>query len=46
VVWSPDGKHIVFSADDDNGSSIFIINADGTGLVRLSSSPSLQRTQR
>lgn len=32
--WSPDGRMIVFSADSADGT--FVINADGTGLRRVS----------
>lgn len=32
--WSPDGRMILFSADSAGGT--FVINADGTGLTRLS----------
>lgn len=43
--WSPDGKRIVFTSpctgpkDDYPGSSLYLINADGTGLVPLASLP-------
>ena len=33
--WSPDSRKIVFDRII-NGSSLFIINADGTGEIRLS----------
>jgi Tol biopolymer transport system component len=33
-IWSPDGRKIAFSADSAGGT--FVINADGTGLTRLS----------
>ena len=33
-IWSPDGRLIAFSADSAGGT--FVINADGTGLRRLS----------
>jgi dipeptidyl aminopeptidase/acylaminoacyl peptidase len=34
--WSPDGSKIVFSRnDEDNIPSIFVIDADGTNLTRL-----------
>jgi TolB protein len=33
-VWSPDGRMIAFSADSAGGT--FVINADGSGLRRLS----------
>ena len=32
--WSPDGTRIVF----DNGGDIFVVNADGTGVVKLTNS--------
>lgn len=34
-VWSPDGKNIVFSADKDKNTDIYIINREGLGLKRL-----------
>jgi len=37
-VWSPDGRMIAFSADSAGGT--FVINADGSGLRRLSPSTS------
>ncbi len=36
--WSPDGNRIVFESDrgsPDGSYGIFIINADGTGLVQV-----------
>ncbi len=33
--WSPDGKKIVFAGQDKTHYDIFIMNADGTGLERL-----------
>ena len=33
AVWSPDGKHIAFVRNSDDG--IYIMNADGTGVTRL-----------
>jgi TolB protein len=40
--WSPDGKRIAFSSDrDDIGNpDIYVINADGTGSIRLTNEPS------
>jgi TolB protein len=45
-VWSPDGRMIAFSADSAGGT--FVINADGSGLRRLSptTSSSLSWQQR
>jgi serine/threonine protein kinase/Tol biopolymer transport system component len=43
--WSPDGSRLVFTSpcaikkDTYTGSDLYIINADGTGLVQLPSSP-------
>jgi Tol biopolymer transport system component len=36
--WSPDGTRLVYQRDF-NGSSIYLINADGTGQQRLSPTP-------
>jgi len=33
--WSPDGKQIVFTGYDGGLSDLFIVNADGSGLRRL-----------
>lgn len=39
-VLSPDGRKIVFSAaGDDPAGEIYVMNADGTGLKRLTTSP-------
>ena len=39
-VWSPEGKRIVFTRQIANraGSNIMLVNADGSGLVRITSS--------
>lgn len=34
-VWSPDGRRIVFTKYFQTGGTLWIINADGTGLRRL-----------
>jgi tricorn protease len=34
-VWSPDGKRIAFSSDRNGNDDLFVMNADGTGLVQL-----------
>ncbi|MEN0059158.1 MAG: translocation protein TolB [Bdellovibrio sp.] len=36
-VWSPDGKKIAFAGQSDNNFDIFVMNADGTGMIRLTS---------
>lgn len=33
--WSPDGTRIVFTGYDGGLSDLFVVNADGTGLARL-----------
>ena len=33
--WSPDGERLAFAAWDGNGSEIYMVNADGTGRVKL-----------
>lgn len=39
--WSPDGQKILFAADPDNNgnSDIYLVNLDGSGLIRLTSNP-------
>lgn len=38
--WSPDGKKIVFSSNNYGAYDLFMINADGSGLERITSDPS------
>jgi len=33
--WSPDGRRLVFENDIDRGRALYIVDADGTGLHRL-----------
>lgn len=33
--WSPDGKKIAFSSDIDGNDEIYVMNADGTNIKRL-----------
>jgi Tol biopolymer transport system component len=34
--WSPDGKHIAFDSDRENGTpAIYVMNDDGTNVMRL-----------
>ncbi|MCK7537434.1 MAG: hypothetical protein MZV63_44005 [Marinilabiliales bacterium] len=41
VTWSPDGAKLAYNfgsgMNDDEGSHIFIINTDGTGLTQVTS---------
>ena len=36
--WSPDGLRIAFTSDRDGDDEVYIMNADGTGPVRLTTS--------
>jgi Tol biopolymer transport system component len=38
ATWSPDGAQVAFQGDADGNQEIYRINADGTGLVRLTTS--------
>jgi TolB protein len=33
--WSPDGGRIAFIGDRDGNDQLYVMNADGSGLVRL-----------
>jgi TolB protein len=35
--WSPDGERIAFIGDRDGNDQLYVMRADGTGLVRLTS---------
>jgi Tol biopolymer transport system component len=37
--WSPDGSKIAFTRATDDGAQIFVMNANGTGLKRLTKGP-------
>ena len=37
--WSPDGSRILFDSDRDGNRELYVMNADGSGGVRLTSSP-------
>ncbi len=39
--WSPDGQKIAFTSDRDGNREIYVINADGTGLARLTVDPTV-----
>ena len=39
AVWSPDSKRIAFASDRDGNIEIYVMNADGTGLERLTDTP-------
>jgi Tol biopolymer transport system component len=35
--WSPDGRRIAFLSDRDGNDQLYVMRADGTGIVRLTS---------
>jgi TolB protein len=37
--WAPNGRHLVYSSTRNKGSDIYMINADGTGEIRLTNGP-------
>ena len=39
--WSPDGRRLAVTLSKDGGSQIFMINADGSGVTRLLTSPGI-----
>ena len=39
--WSPDGRRIVFDGNAGDGWELFLINADGSGLERLTTNDSI-----
>lgn len=38
-VWSPDGTRIAFVSDRDGLPAVYVMNADGTGVVRITDGP-------
>jgi Tol biopolymer transport system component len=40
--WSPDGAWIVFSLQQAEGSEIFLVHPDGTGLRPVTAAPGAQ----
>jgi Tol biopolymer transport system component len=42
VVWSPDGRRIAASASNFGVADVLVINADGTGLTRVTESEGLE----
>ena len=39
--WSPDGRRLVVTLSKEGGSQLFLIDADGTGVQRLLTSPGI-----
>jgi TolB protein len=44
--FSPDGQRIVFMSERDGNQEIYVMNADGSGTVRLTDAPGLDGTPR
>lgn len=42
-VFSPDGKRIAFTSQSDGNEEIYIVNTDGSGLVRITRHPAADR---
>jgi len=45
VSWSPDATQLVFNASKDGGPGIFIVNVDGTGQRRVTSTATVYTSQ-
>ncbi|MBS3818802.1 PD40 domain-containing protein [bacterium] len=43
-VWSPDGDQIAFYANPQGNYDIYLMNSDGSGVTRLTSSPATEKT--
>ena len=41
LAWSPDGSRIAFVSDRDGNAEIYVMNADGSDLSRLTDNPAL-----
>jgi TolB protein len=44
--WSPDGRTLAVTLSREGGSQIFLLNPDGTGVRRLTSSPAIDTEPR
>lgn len=44
--WSPDGQKVVFSSWNADGGHLHVVNADGSGLTKLTTSTGLYQTPR
>ena len=42
--WSPDGTRLAFTSSRDGNEEFYIVNRDGSGLRRLTNSPSVEVT--
>jgi len=44
--WSPDGAHLAVSLSREGGSQLFLLNPDGSGIRRLTSSAAIDTEPR
>ena len=44
--WSPDGRRVAFRGGPDGDSEIWVVNADGTGLAKLTDTPNVDASDR
>jgi Tol biopolymer transport system component len=44
AAWSPDGTRIAFSSERDGDEEIYVVNADGSGVQKLTELPGLDAT--
>ena len=42
--WSPDGKQMTFTSNRDGNPELYVMNADGTNVRRLTSHPAIDTT--
>ena len=42
--WSPDGRHLAFTSNRDGNPELYIMDADGTNVRRLTNHPSIDTT--
>jgi Tol biopolymer transport system component len=42
--WSPDGTRIAFESERDGNLEIYVMNADGSGVTRLTNDPASDST--
>src|SRR4051794_25717103 len=46
AAWSPDGSRIAFRGGPDGDSEVWVVNADGSGLTKLTDTPNVSGDNR